>query len=220
MTANLKKFLQLSCVLSLVVICGACAPTVQAPDYTLYQRHMPRTVLILPPLNATAELMATQRAMSALTYPVAEMGYYPLPVSIVDQILRENGAPSPIEMRQLSRQKLHDLFGADALLDVTIEEWSTKYAVLTSVAIVRLNFSLVDLATGATLWSGKGAATDQPNSNSGGLAGMIASSLVHAAMSTALPPHEGLAAQAAMNGLMVEKVGLLPGPRAPREEEK
>jgi hypothetical protein len=36
--------------------------------------------------------------LSTLTKPLAEKGYYVLPVAVIDQFLKENGLPTPAEM--------------------------------------------------------------------------------------------------------------------------
>jgi hypothetical protein len=44
--------------------------------------------------------------LSTLTKPLAEKGYYVLPVAVIDQFLKENGLPTPAEMNGIPLEKI------------------------------------------------------------------------------------------------------------------
>src|SRR5277367_2093834 len=89
-------------------------------DYTNFRAHRPRSILVLPPLNNSTDVRGTYGYLSTVTRPLAELGYYVFPVAIVDQFLKENGLPSPGEMHQAPLDKLGKIFGADAVLYITL----------------------------------------------------------------------------------------------------
>ena len=190
------------------------------PDYTLYQRYMPRSVLVFPPLNETAEITASDRFFPTITEPIAERGYYVIPVAVAEAMLRENGVVGPVEMRQVSYKKLRDIFGADALLDITINEWGTQYIIVSSSTRVRLSYRLIDLATGSVLWTGEGEAVDSENTGNGNLSAVIAGALAHAISSASYDVEFPLARRVNSQVLLSDWDGLLPGPRLPEDGRK
>ena len=63
----------------------------QAYDYTAYKQSRPRSILVLPPLNESPEVAASHSMLSQVTMPLAEAGYYVLPVALVDETFKQNG---------------------------------------------------------------------------------------------------------------------------------
>lgn len=80
------------CVLGALVT--GCASTQKSVDYSAYKEARPRSILVLPPLNESPDVKATYGMMSQVTYPLAEAGYYVLPVALVDETFRQNGLTS------------------------------------------------------------------------------------------------------------------------------
>lgn len=167
-------------------------------------------MLVLPPLNQSAEALASDAFLSTVTRPLAESGYYVFPVAVVDRMMKENGLPTPGEMHQVSHQKLKEVFGADAVLYVVVRDWNQQYVVVQSKTTVTLEYRLVDLATGTELWRSVQTAA----SGSGGLsaAGMIEAAM-HALVSAATDQARQLAAQANAAAFGHPARGLLKGHR-------
>ena len=200
-------------LLSVIVWMGGC---VTPADYGAFLRHMPTSVLVLPPLNQSAEAMAADAFLSTVTMPLAESGFYVLPVALVDRIMRENGLPTPGEMHQVPLSKLEEVFGADAVLYVTITEWTQQYIVVSSRTSVTLEYRLVDLQSGAMLWQ----TVQRASAGRGGLSiqGLIEAA-AHALISAASDEARDLAAQANVMAFGNPHHGLLKGQRHPKFEE-
>ena len=137
-------------------------------DYTNFRAHPPRSVLVLPPLNESTAVQGTYGYLSTVTQPLAERGYYVFPVEVVDKFLKENGMPTPGEMHQVPLEKAAEIFGADAILFLTLQEYGSKYQVFSATTTVSVTAKLVDTRTSALLWDGVGYA-QQGSSSSGGL---------------------------------------------------
>ncbi len=135
-----------TCVVLLHV--GCVKPT----DYSAYLDHMPASILVLPPLNLTTEVNASEAFLSTVTRPLAESGYYVFPMALVDQMLKENGLPTAGEMHQVPPKKLGEVFGADTVLYIVIKDWKTQYVVISSSTQVTIEYRLVDIDTGQQLW--------------------------------------------------------------------
>ena len=65
--------------LGLILLEGCRAPH----DYSAYLDHMPRSILVLPPLNNSLEPVAPYIYLSTVTRPLAERGYYVFPVAVI-----------------------------------------------------------------------------------------------------------------------------------------
>lgn len=208
-----RSLLALSAVLGL----AACASTpAKEPDRTAFLEHMPRSILVLPPLDETLVADAPYGWLATATRPLAERGYYVFPVALVDAMMKENGLPTPGEMHQVSLNKIDEIFGADAVLYVDIQEWGTSYKVLESDSTVALEGRLVDVKTGTELWKNKWRAVRSSNQgNQNGLAGMLVGAIAHSLASSASDPMPELSRGANAWLFGDPTNGLLLGPRHP-----
>ncbi len=207
-----------SLVAALSLALAGCSTT-ETFDYQPYLDAMPRSILVLPPLDRTPEVAACYGWLSTITRPLAERGYYVFPVGLVDRILRENGLPTPGEMHQVSLAKLKEVFGADAVLYVTVTEWGTSYQVLASVTSVRVEATLVDVDTGALLWSGGGYAQHNPGQGNQGLLGMMIGAAVNQIATSVFDPTLDVSRDANAAFVGDSRRGLLIGPFHPDFEE-
>ena len=114
----MTRALRSAAVAGVALLPAACITPPPPPDYTAYVAHMPRSILVLPPVNESIEVQAGEALLSCLTVPLAEMGYYVFPVAAVEDTLRRNGVPEPADMHQVPPDKLRSVFGCDAVLYV------------------------------------------------------------------------------------------------------
>lgn len=197
---------------SLALLFAACAAP--PPDYTAYLQHMPRSILVLPPVNDSIEANAGAAFLSTVTQAVAERGYYVFPIAVVETLMRQNGAPAAADMHAVPREKLREVFGADAALYVHIVEWGTTYQVLASPSRVTVDCKLVDLRSGIPLWAGRQTAVSQPNGG-GNAIGMLIGAVVEAVASSVSDPCPNLARLANQTLFSDSHHGLLLGPHHP-----
>lgn len=151
--------LKLLSVVSVLGLLAACAGPAQHVDYTAFKRSQPRSILVLPPLNETSDVQATSGMLSQMTLPLAEAGYYVMPVALMDETFRQNGLTTPADIQQVAPAKLRGIFGADAALYTKVTEYGSVYTVIDSTTVVAASAKLVDLKTGDVLWQGTGRAT-------------------------------------------------------------
>jgi hypothetical protein len=194
---------------ALILLLSGCA-TVTPKDYTEFRKSSPRSILVLPPLNESTDVLAPYSVLTTTTRPLAELGYYVFPVVLVDQYLKENGLTVPGEMHQAPLQKLHEVFGADAVLYLTVEKYGSKYQVISSTTMVHLRAKLVDARTGVVLWEGNAKAE---NAGQSGLIEAVVTQIVSKAFDQA----HGVAAMASAQLVAIPQTGLLRGPRHPEQ---
>jgi len=196
---------------------GACAAPPAPYDYTVFRQNRPVSMLVLPPLNETPEVTATYGVLSQVTFPLAEAGYYVVPVSLMDETFRQNGLNNPVEIHDVSPQKLREIFGADAAVYIKVTQYGTGYRVIASETRVTAQARIVDLRTGQLLWQGGATASssESRSSSQGGLAGLLVGAVVSQIIETASDTSFKYAGVASQRLLSHRNNGVLYGPRSP-----
>ena len=215
MISRLTQLLVSVCVLALLTGCAER----NTIDYTAYKQSRPKSILILPPLNESPDVKATYSMLSQVTYPLAEAGYYVMPVALVDETFRQNGLSTPADIHQLPPNKLHEIFGADAGLYVTVSDYGTRYMVLSSATVVTASAKLVDLKSGTTLWTGSASASsEEGRQNQGGLIGMLVAAAINQIISNVQDDAGYPIAGMTSTRLLTPQPngGILYGPRSPK----
>jgi len=197
---------------------GGCATKASAYDYSAFMKAKPTTLLVMPPVNDSPEVNATPGVWSHATLPLAEAGYYVLPVTLVDETFRQNGITSAADAQEIPIAKLREFFGADAAVYMKVRKYGTTYMVLGSETRVEVEARIVDLRTGELLWQGKAAATsaEQQQQAQGGLVGLLVLAIVKQIIGTATDAsytYAGIANQRMLGAPRYN--GVLPGPRSP-----
>lgn len=195
---------------------SGCA-TQKQTDYTAFRAAKPASILVLPPVNESPDIKASLSMLSHATFPLAEAGYYVMPVTLVNETFMQNGMTLPAEMHEVPAAKLKEIFGADAALYIKVTRYGTTYTILSSAAVVTAEARLVDLRSGDLLWSGRASASsDEGNNNSGGVAGLLISAIVKQIMNTVTDASHNVAGITAARMLSAGTPnGILYGPRSP-----
>ena len=204
-------------ILTFVAILSGCA-TQKSYDYSAIRESKPRSIVVLPPLNLSPDIRASYSMLATVTRPLAELGYYVFPVALVDQTFRENGLAEPGEMHNASPAKIAEIFGADAILYIKVNEYGATYRVITSEVIVSASAELIDARTGRSLWTGNAKASNAENKDSGGsgIVGLLVSALIQQMANNIGDPGYQVARTTSYR---LFNAGLLPGPRSPNYEK-
>lgn len=208
-----------SLLLASSVLCACAAP--QNFDYTAYKASRPSSMLILPPINDSPDVLATTGVMATATVPLAEAGYYVFPVSLVDETFKQNGMTSANEIHGLATSKLQEIFGADAAVYIRIKDYGTKYLVVNSDTRVTVEGKIIDLRTGNKLWSGSATASSmEGQSSNSGLVGLLVQALISQIVGTTTDAsfnYAGIANYRLLGAPI--KNGVLYGPRSPNYQK-
>ena len=204
MTSRRTAF-SLLVVLAAAVAAGCASPSPKK-DYTAFRAADPHSILIIPVVNNTMNVEAPSLFLSTLSIPVAERGYYVFPVNMVKGVLENEGMSDPNLVHTADTTRLCNLFGADAVLYVAIEAWTSKYMLINTEVSVEFDYVMKDGKTGETIWKEHHKVT----SNSSEGARDPLSPLVAAVIVKAHPNYMPLARSA--NSLVLG-IGLPVGPR-------
>ncbi len=194
--------------LALAAAC-ASAPT---KDYQKFMAAQPRSILVVPVVNKSVDLTAADYFLSTVPVPLAERGYYVFPVNLVKRMLEDDGLADASLVHGAEPSRLAALFGADAILYITIERWDAKYVLVSTQVTVEFVYTLKDGKTGETLWTEKRRSV---YASDGGGQGNILAALVAAAITKASPNYMPLARQANAAALTYPGPGFPAGPYRP-----
>jgi hypothetical protein len=200
-----------------LALLGGCANRPAAYDYSAFQKAKPATLLVMPPVNESPDVKATAGVWSGATRPLAEAGYYVLPITLVDETFRQNGVQSANDAQDIPYPKLREFFGADAAVYIKVKKYGTSYAVVASDTRVEVEGRIIDLRSGALLWEGRAVASSAEQQQSqGGLIGMLVAAVVHQVAGTLTDAAYNYANIADYRLLGAPRFnGVLPGPRSP-----
>jgi hypothetical protein len=179
------------------VMVSGCVTAPPAKDLSKFQAAAPRSLLIVPVVNQSVDVTASDYLLSTMTLPLAEKGYYIFPVRLVKRVLEDDGLSDSNLVHSSPAEKLGSLFGADGILYVTIKNWDAKYFVLSTQVTVHLAYVLKDGRTGETLWEHQQRMVYTPQNSSTGnpIADLIVMA-VNAAATKMAPNYMPLARQA------------------------
>lgn len=109
--------------------------------------------------------------LASTAAPISEAGYYVFPAAVVEETFKENGLTNAADIHAVRPEKLHQIFGNDAVLYITVTEYGTSYQILDSVTTVSAKARLVDSRNGKELWSGSASIREGSNNSNSGTVG-------------------------------------------------
>ena len=202
-------------LLLLAALAAACAKP-PGKDYSKLVSSSPRAILVVPVVNKSVDVDAADYFLSTLSVPLAERGYYVFPVNLVKRMLEDDGLSDAALVHGADPVRLCSLFGADAVLYVTIQQWTARYLVVSTQVTVEFDYLLKDGRTGEELWKEHQMRVfDSSAANSGGNSGPLGAligSLIAAAATKAAPNYVPLAREANTTALAYPGPGIPAGP--------
>lgn len=215
-----KSFLYVLLLMAQTLLFSACA-TREPADYTAFAQARPRSILVLPPINHSTEIQAGNSLLSWSSISLAEKGYYVIPVALSNETFRQNGITEPEEAHALPLERLRKIFGADAVMYITVEQFGTSFMVLTSLTQVRAKARLVDARSGTELWHGEAERHSNSQGANQGLVGMLVSAVVDQIINTSTDrAHTQIDPIVSGQLFCADQYGLYPGPYAPAPEKQ
>jgi hypothetical protein len=208
----MKHAFRLGLLAPLLLIMFGCASVPPKHDFAKFRAENPQSILIVPATNKSVDVNAPDYFLATISRPLAERGYYVFPVNMVRSVLSDDGLSDADMVRAGDPRRLGEIFGADAILYISIERWDAKYAVLATAVTVELSYTLKSAHSGEELWNSHQTVVYQPQQNNGGgLAGLLANAIV-AAIAKAAPNYMPLARQANYGAIYTKGTGLPAGP--------
>lgn len=183
--------LLIMCAFAITLI--GCA-NIQKKDMSAFNAAKPRSILVVPVVNKTLDVDAPAYVLTTLPIPLANKGYYVFPVNTTKYILEQEGLYEGDRILTMPVPTLAKMFGADAVLYVTINRWDAQYALITTTVTVEFDYKMV-AADGTVIWEENKKMAYSPQNSGGGLGGLIAAA-ISAAITRASPNYMPLAQSA------------------------
>jgi hypothetical protein len=179
-----------------VAVLSGCAAMPEPDRYPSFTTAAPRSILVVPPVNKSLDVEAPDVLLSTLSRPVGEKGFYVFPVNTTKIVLEQEGFYEAEQVHSQPPQALARLFGADAVLYVTINRWEARYIVFTTTVTVDFSYRIYS-KHGVEIWAANQVMEYTPEKPSGnGLIGNILVAAVNAAATRAAPEYLPLVQQA------------------------
>jgi len=180
----------------LVVVLAGCAGAPIKKDLSAFNAAAPRSILVVPAVNKSLDVDAPNYLLSTLTVPLAEKGFYVFPVNTAKFVLEQEGFYEGEQIHQQPPATLAALFGADAVLYVTIQRWDAQYAFIATTVTVEFDYRMVG-KDGTEIWQANQKMQYSPqNNNSGSPLAMLITAAINAAIARAAPNYLPLTQQA------------------------
>lgn len=205
------KALKLILCFMFVVLTG-CAVAPGKKDLSVFNQAAPRSILVVPAINNSLDVDAPNYLLSTLSVPLAEKGFYVFPVNTVKFVLEQEGFYEGEQVHRQSAEALSSMFGADAVLYVTIKRWDAQYAVFSTVVTVEFDYRMVG-KDGIEIWQANEKMRYSPQaSNAGSPLGSLIAAALTAAMTRAAPNYIPLTQQANMQVFVLGPNAIPNGP--------
>jgi hypothetical protein len=172
-----------TCWLAGLSLLVGCVTPPEPADLTAFQSAAPRSILVVPSVNLSLDVDAPDYLLTTLPKPLAEKGYYVFPVNTTKFVLEQEGFYEGEQIHQQPPELLAQLFGADAVLFVTINRWDAQYAVISTTVTVEFDYRMV-AKDGTEIWKATQRMQYTPDTSSS--SGNPLVDLVAAAVSAAI----------------------------------
>ena len=200
------------CVLAVALVLTGCA-TQQPYDFSKFDAENPQSILVVPAINESVDVDAPNYLLSTVSIPLAEKGYYVFPVNTVKAVLEGEGLYDANLVHESDPILLGNMFGADSILYLKINEWDAQYLLISTTVTVSFSYRLVSGKSGEELWSAEKTMQYTPNQGSSGnpMADLI-SMAISAAITRAAPNYLPLTRQANHQVFYLDQTRLPSGP--------
>lgn len=203
-------------VLTVMLLAGCIAQPVKQ-DMSAFQAAAPRSILVVPTINKSLDVDAPNYVLSTLPVPLAEKGYYVFPVNTTKYVLEQEGMYEADRIHIQPPEILAKLFGADAILYVTINRWDATYALIVATVTVDFDYRMVS-KDGTEIWKEHKTMQYSPqNNNSGSPMAMLIAAAINAAITRAAPNYIPLTQQANQQVFILGQNALPDGPYRPKK---
>lgn len=122
----MKRFVHLILLAAVFSSCGTMNQITRESQYEAMYNDMPLTILVMPPINNTANVEAKDLLYTSISRPLAEAGYYVISPLLAMDVLKAESAYDSEMFIDRPLTMFRDYFGADAVVFSEIDTWTKK----------------------------------------------------------------------------------------------
>lgn len=183
----LIKTLLFTITVFLVMGCSTPKKQLMIDTYPKMYEESPLVILALPPINETSDAEAKELVATGILKPLAEKGYYVIPIEIMNEIFKNEGFYDTETINENSLNQFKKVFGVNAVLYTKIIHWEKVFYGINGVIIISLEYTLKSADTGEVLWTYKTSKKHETSNRS--KKGDLLSTVITAGVDTAMSDH-------------------------------
>lgn len=120
----MKRIIYILFLAVLVSSCGTPSQITRGQQYEKMYEEKPVTLLVMPPINNTANVEAKELLYTSISRPLAEAGYYVVSPLLAMDILKAESAYDAEMFVESPLTMFKDYFGCDAVVFSEINAWA------------------------------------------------------------------------------------------------
>ena len=126
MISVMKKFIYFMLACLLLTSCGMMNSVTRQTQYAKMYEENPVTLLVMPPINNSANVEAKDLLYTSISRPLAEAGYYVISPLLAMDVLKAESAYDSENFFDAPLTAFYNYFGADAVVFTIIDNWAKK----------------------------------------------------------------------------------------------
>ncbi len=122
----MKRILFIIGLAAMVSSCGMMNQVTRGQQYAKMYEEKPATLLVMPPINNTANVEAKDLLYTSISRPLAEAGYYVISPLLAMDVLKAESAYDAEMFVDAPLTMFQNYFGCDAVVFSEINTWAKK----------------------------------------------------------------------------------------------
>jgi hypothetical protein len=122
----MKRIIYFVALCCMATSCGMLNTVTRESQYAKMYEEKPVTLLVMPPINNSANVEAKDLLYTSISRPLAEAGYYVISPLLAMDVLKAESAYDAEMFFDAPLTAFHNYFGADAVVFSVIDAWAKK----------------------------------------------------------------------------------------------
>lgn len=122
----MKRILYFAILCCMATSCGMSNTVTRESQYAKMYEEKPVTLLVMPPINNSANVEAKDLLYTSISRPLVEAGYYVISPLLAMDVLKAESAYDAEMFFDSSLSTFQNYFGVDAVVFSVIDTWTKK----------------------------------------------------------------------------------------------
>ena len=122
----MKRILYFAILCCMATSCGMLNTVTRESQYAKMYEEKPITLLVMPPINNSANVEAKDLLYTSISRPLVEAGYYVISPLLAMDVLKAESAYDAEMFFDAPLTAFQNYFGADAVVFSVIDSWAKK----------------------------------------------------------------------------------------------
>lgn len=122
----MKRIAYFIIIIYMAVSCGTTSTITRESQYAKMYEEKPITLLVMPPINNSANVEAKDLLYTSISRPLVEAGYYVISPLLAMDVLKAESAYDAENFIDASLSAFQNYFGVDAVVFSVIDTWTKK----------------------------------------------------------------------------------------------